>query len=287
MISGRARRLSAMMFSTKRRGDGFLHQVRHRVVAGTAILRGVRIRSAGVAARVRHREFIKCVKSITRAQRHAAVDSCAAVECPGRRRFFVLPGTRRFRERAARPGSSHGTLSRRPRDPAADLEFCAVVAVVIAVVISWFAALFTGRVPEGLQTFNFSTSFATPLRCRPTPRSWWRAGRVSLLTRAIAHRCHCRSIEFKLNRAAVFFRYFLGLPAGVVFFVVNFASYVLTLAAWISALILGRPARPIYQARLLCLRYSARYTAYGFMLTPTQPFEGLFGDSVVPDVGLR
>ncbi len=31
------------------------------------------------------------------------------------------------------------------------------IAAVIAVVISWFAALVTGWVPEGLQTFNFSS----------------------------------------------------------------------------------------------------------------------------------
>ena len=157
------------------------------------------------------------------------------------------------------------------------------IAAVIAVVISWFAALVTGWVPEGLQTFNFSVVRYT-IEVQAYISVMVARWPGFALNPGDGAQVSLQINRFKLNRAAVFFRYLLGLPAGVVFFVVNFASYVLTLAAWISALIMGRPARPIYQARLLCLRYSARYTAYVFMLTPTQPFAGLFGDSVVPDV---
>ncbi len=156
------------------------------------------------------------------------------------------------------------------------------VAALVAVVLSWFAALVTGRVPAGLQEFNTSVlryvtevqAYASVLVARwpgfslspgPTPQ-------VSL-----------RITPFPLNRAAVLFRYFLMLPASVVLFAVDFASYLLSVAVWISALILRRPARPLYQARLLCLRYSTRFVAYAFMLTPSQPFAGLFGDKASPE----
>ncbi len=155
------------------------------------------------------------------------------------------------------------------------------IAAVIGIVISWFAALATGWVPVGLQSFNSSVLRYTAEVQAYTSVMVARWPGFSL-TPGDAAQVSLDINRFKLNRAAVFFRYFLGLPASVVFFVVNFASYVLTFAAWISALILGRPARPIYQARLLCLRYNVRYTAYEFLLTPTQPFAGLFGDTVVP-----
>ena len=154
------------------------------------------------------------------------------------------------------------------------------LAAEFCVVVSWFAALVTGRVPAGLQSFNTAVlryasevqAYASVLVAR------WPG---FALHPGDAQQVSLQVQQFKLNRAAVFFRYFLSLPALAVLFLVDFGSYVLTIAVWISALILGRPARPLYQALLLCLRYNTRYLAYMFMLTPTQPFVGLFGDKKV------
>jgi hypothetical protein len=156
-------------------------------------------------------------------------------------------------------------------------------AAGFCVIVSWFAALFTGRVPAGFQEFNTDV-----LRYTTEVQAYCSV----LVTRWPGFSLHpgdkqqvsLQITQFKLNRGAVFFRYFLALPASAVLFLVDFGSYALTVAVWVSALILGRPAKPLYQARLLCMRYSTRYSAYMFMLTPTQPFAGLFGDQEIPDV---
>ncbi|NNN07684.1 MAG: DUF4389 domain-containing protein [Acidimicrobiaceae bacterium] len=155
------------------------------------------------------------------------------------------------------------------------------IAALFAVVISWFAALFTGRVPLSLQAFNTAVlryvsevqAYTSVLVKRWPGFALEPAGAVQV---------SLQIDQCTLNRGAVLLRYFLALPAGAVFFVVSFASYALSVVVWISALILGRPAKALYQARLLCLRYEVRYVAYMFMLTPTQPFAGLFGDRVAP-----
>lgn len=156
-------------------------------------------------------------------------------------------------------------------------------AAGICVMVSWIAALFTGRVPPGLQSFLTAVlryvtevqAYASVLAAR-WPGFALHPGDLQQVSLQIN--------QSRLNRAAVFFRYFLSLPAIAVLFLVDFGSYVLTIAVWISALILGRPAKALYQARLLCMRYSTRYLAYLFMLTPTQPFAGMFGDKEIPDV---
>jgi hypothetical protein len=156
------------------------------------------------------------------------------------------------------------------------------VATGFLVVVSWFAALFTGRVPAGIQEFN------TDVLRYITEVQAYSSVLVARWPGFSLHPGDQRQVslqitQFKLNRGAVFFRYFLSLPASVVLFIVSFGSYALTVAVWVSALILGRPAKPLYQAHLLCMRYSTRLSAYMFLLTPTQPFTGLFGDTGIPE----
>jgi hypothetical protein len=149
------------------------------------------------------------------------------------------------------------------------------------VIAGWFAALFTGRIPAGIQEFvtdvlRYSTevsAYASVL----VPR--WPGFSLHPGYKA---QVGLNIYQSTLSRWAVFFRYFLGIPAGIVQIVVSFGSYVLTIVVWLSALVLGRPAQPLYQARLLSLRYVTRYAAYMTLLTPIQPFAGFFGDHGAP-----
>ena len=151
------------------------------------------------------------------------------------------------------------------------------LAAGLCVIVAWFAALFTRRVPPGIQSFvtdvlRYSSevqAYGAVLVSR-WPGFLIRSGPRNQVTLQVN--------AFELNRAAVFFRYYLSIPALIVSFLVSFAAYVLTFLAWITALILGRPAAPVYQARTLALRFSTRFAAYMYLLTPTQPFSGFFGD---------
>ncbi len=154
------------------------------------------------------------------------------------------------------------------------------VAAEFVVFVSWFVALFTGRVPDGNQRFLTNvvryvaevTAYASVL----VPR--WPGFSLHPGDKA---QVNVRIEHVRLNRAAVFFRILLSVPAVIVSYLVSYGGYLLSIVVWISALILGRPARPLYGARALSLRFSTRFVAYVFLLTPTQPFSGFFGDHAV------
>jgi Domain of unknown function (DUF4389) len=139
----------------------------------------------------------------------------------------------------------------------------------------------TGRVPGAIQRFVTSVvRYTTEVLAYSSvlvPR--WPGFSLHPGDRA---QVEIRIDHVRLNRAAVFFRILLSIPAIIVVYFVEYGGYVLTIGVWISALILGRPARPLYGARVLALRFTTRFIAYFALLTPTQPFSGFFGDHVVP-----
>lgn len=159
---------------------------------------------------------------------------------------------------------------------------CLGYAAGFAVFCGWFAAVFTGRVPDGIQEFVTDvlryaaevTAYASVL----TPR--WpglnlHPGDKAQVDLHVGH--------YPLNRAAVFFRIILAIPAFILYAIVGYGIYPLTVVVWCSALILGRPAKPLYSALTLSMRYTTRHLAYFGLLTPTQPFSGFFGDRVAPE----
>ncbi|MEU6763844.1 DUF4389 domain-containing protein [Streptomyces sp. NPDC046853] len=158
-------------------------------------------------------------------------------------------------------------------------------AVAFFVTIAgWFAALFTGRLPDGIYRFLSSVlayttrvnasatllvdqyppfSFSAPqypvqIDVRPTP----------------------------LNRLAVFFRLILMIPAAIVSSLLQSGWYAISWVFWLITLILGRLPGPLYAATAAVVRYSMRLHAYTCMLTPAYP-KKLFGDEQVPAADVR
>jgi hypothetical protein len=151
------------------------------------------------------------------------------------------------------------------------------VATVVAF-IGWWGALFTGQLPEFAVTFlsgflrwssrvnayefmltdayppfTFDDDPAYPVRIAiPEPQ--------------------------RLNRAAVFFRYFLAIPAGILGLIVEVgAGTLMAFIAWLVTLFAGRMPGSIHLAYVAVLRFRTRYTGYWHMLTPAYP-GGLYGD---------
>lgn len=81
----------------------------------------------------------------------------------------------------------------------------------------------------------------------------------------------------KLNRAAVFFRFFLILPFSFLSLFLAYGSYPVWFFAWLIVLITGRLPRAVFEAGAAVVRFNARVTAYTYMLTANYPKE-LFGD---------
>ena len=153
--------------------------------------------------------------------------------------------------------------------------------IEIVGIAAWFAALFTKKVPEGLQTFMTSclrvvattTAYSHLLIARwpAVPFDQEDEKWLSLRIDRVEH-----------NRAAVFFRAILAVPAIILQGLLSVGGYLLVMVMWIVGIFTGKTPRSLHQAVCAILRYSTRATAYLFLLTPTQPWHGLFGDEGAP-----
>jgi Domain of unknown function (DUF4389) len=150
------------------------------------------------------------------------------------------------------------------------------VAAEVVLIICWFAALFLGRLPEGLGDF-----LAGYLRWLARVQAY-----LLLLTDqyppfALGEVDYPVQILLRpgpLNRLAVFFRIILAIPATLLATLVTLGMETIVLfVTWLIVLITGRMPRSLYEAFAAGLRYYLRHTGYLFLLTGTYPW-GLFGD---------
>jgi hypothetical protein len=153
------------------------------------------------------------------------------------------------------------------------IEFAAFFVIVAA----WFAALFTGRVPDGIQRFLTNalrfyanvTAYAYLLTNR-WPGIVWSGDSDEQVTIEVDH--------VGLRRWAVFFRFVLAIPASIVSEALGIGVYLVIVVMWFWGVIAGREPRMLHQAMSLILRYQLRLFAYASLLTPTQPFQGFLGE---------
>ena len=152
-----------------------------------------------------------------------------------------------------------------------------VVLAYVVVVIGWFAALFTGRLPAGLADFLARiVQYVTQVNAygyylltdRYPPFELGRSDYpVSVDLPA----------EVRLNRAAVLFRLLLMVPAGLVLLVLVYGVGVVVFVGWLLTLMMGRLPVPLFEAFAAVLRYQVRLYAFAALLTSEYP-RGLFGD---------
>jgi len=146
-------------------------------------------------------------------------------------------------------------------------------------VAAWFCSLFSGRVSDGLQDFLtsalrlYANILAYEYLLVPRwPGVTFHQKPNDQVTVAVDH--------VRLRRWSVFFRFILSYPANLVNAVLSLGTYPLLALMWVWGLLAGREPRPLHQALALVLRYQMRLQAYLCLLTPTQPFRGLFGEGV-------
>jgi Domain of unknown function (DUF4389) len=152
------------------------------------------------------------------------------------------------------------------------------IAAYVVVIIGWFGALFTGRLP------GFAADFLTGF-------VRWQArvfGYAILLTDVYPpftmedadYPVRVAVRPGRLNRLAVLFRFFLMLPAWIVAAVVGYGAFTLVqFVSWLIVLISGQMPDALYQALAAALRYQIRVSGFAFMLTSAYP-SGLYGDRV-------
>ena len=149
-----------------------------------------------------------------------------------------------------------------------------IVAAII-VFVGWFGALFLGRLPDFAVNY-LSRYLAYEMRVQ--------AYGMLLVDRyppfAFDAPDYPVRIELrpgKLNRAAVFFRLVLVIPAAIVQGVVYSGWAVCAFFIWVVVLILGRMPQAAFEASASVLRFAFRTEAYFYLLTPAYP-KRLLGD---------
>lgn len=151
------------------------------------------------------------------------------------------------------------------------------IATIVVVVIGWVAAVFLGRVPDFVRTL-VTVYLRMSLRLQAY---------VMLLTDRFPpfdtedvpdYPAHV-AVPFgtRMNRAAVFFRLFVAIPACLLSTLLQFGYSALAFFMWIVTLITGWLPAPVHDAYRAVLRFQIRLYAYALLLVPTYPGQ-LFGD---------
>lgn len=154
------------------------------------------------------------------------------------------------------------------------------IAAAIVVFFGWFGALFLGRLPTWALNY-LGRYLAYEMRVQ---------GYGMLLVdryppfsfTAPDYPVQIGLQPGPLNRAAVFFRLLLVIPAAIVQGVVYSGWIVCAFVIWLIVLIRGSMPQAVFQAAAAVLRYSLRIEAYMYLLTSAYP-KRLLGDQPIRD----
>jgi Domain of unknown function (DUF4389) len=143
------------------------------------------------------------------------------------------------------------------------------IAAYFALIIAWFAALFTGRVPLALHVFmadwlRYSTRVTayTLLLSNPFP-PFSAAGDYPIDARIDDGEAQ--------SRLTVFFRLILAIPALILASVFQSVNQVVAFLSWFYILIFGRMNEGMENLNAWLLRYEVQTYGYIMLLTPRYP----------------
>ncbi len=158
--------------------------------------------------------------------------------------------------------------------------YVAAIAAHVVLVVGWFGALFTGRLPQPVADY-----LSGYLR--------WKIRLYAYLL-LLTDRYPPFTLEDddypvrvlvrpgRLNRLAVLFRVILIIPAEIVAgLVILGLTTIVAIITWLIVLVTGRMPQPLHQAISAAVRYQARVRGYFYLLTSALP-RGLFGDQPSP-----
>ncbi|HWX45491.1 MAG TPA: DUF4389 domain-containing protein [Solirubrobacteraceae bacterium] len=156
--------------------------------------------------------------------------------------------------------------------PVAIWLYVYAIVAAIAIVIAWFAIVFTARYPRGLYDFVAGyTRFLTrvtayaALLCDPYP-AFGGSDDPAYPVR----------LEFtgpleQYSRLKTLFRIVLAIPIVIVRYVMGLLLEIGAVAAWFVILVTGRMPRGLFDLMVLANSYTARSDAYLYLLAETYP----------------
>jgi hypothetical protein len=143
------------------------------------------------------------------------------------------------------------------------------VVVLPTFVLSWLAAVCLGRLPGALHRF-----LAAFLRASGRAGAWFGllSGRYPSLLRTRTHPFRIGVPEpRRQRRISILLRVPLATPAVVLASVLGVIMATVAVAAWFTALVLGRTTAGLQELGTFSLRYELETLAYLLLLTPRYP----------------
>jgi hypothetical protein len=156
--------------------------------------------------------------------------------------------------------------------PVAIVLYVFGIIASIAIVISWFAIVITGRYPDGLYSFvaDFNrfvtrvTAYGVLLTDAYPPFSGGDDPAYPVRMQFAGPLEH-------YSRLKTLFRIILAIPIVVLRYVINLLLEIGAFAAWFVIVITGKMPRGLFDLMVLANSYTARSDAYLYLLTETYP----------------
>ncbi len=143
------------------------------------------------------------------------------------------------------------------------------IAVWFAVVAAWFVGIVAGRVPDGLHGFiagylRYLTHVYAYASIAADPFPSFSGSSGYPIDVVIAP-------PVDQSRLAIFFRFFLYIPAAIVLSLLGYVAQVVAFLAWIYALVTGNLHSGLRDVLAYWLRYNAQAFGYICLLTKRYP----------------
>ena len=151
------------------------------------------------------------------------------------------------------------------------------IAAAVVLIIGWFGALFTGRLPDFAEEF-----LSGVLRWETRVYAYLYFLTDDYPPFSLQHEEQYPIVvdvppPARLSLLAVLFRIILVIPAWIVVSVAGYGLGVVAFASWFMILFTGKLPEPLYEATRAVVRFGARVGGYFAMLTPEYPW-GILGD---------
>ncbi len=144
------------------------------------------------------------------------------------------------------------------------------IVAEIAAIVAWFAALITGRVPEGLHVFlasylRFYTRVSAYLflLADPWPPFGGAEGGYPVDVRVAP--------AAEQNRVITLFRIFVAIPALILVYVFRLVNQIIAFLGWFYCLFTGQMHEGMQNLSTWLLRYEVQTAAYLLLLTDRYP----------------
>jgi uncharacterized protein DUF4389 len=152
------------------------------------------------------------------------------------------------------------------------------IVAEIAILVAWFAALITGRVPTGLHNFisswlRYTTHVYAYLFLLADPYPPFSGSQSYPVDLEIA-------TPEPQSRLKTFFRLILAIPALIIAGVLRYLGLAVAVIGWFAALVLGRMPKGLRDTGAWTLRVDQQTYAYTSLLTDRYP---QFGPTAEPD----